>query len=312
VTSLLIYDDHCGWSPSLNASKGTGGTEVHLVQIATWLAARGVSVTACCHYGRDAIEDGVMYIDSREHSTWKSRRIYQRDVVLTVRRSELPDIYAGHIFTLATDDPRPCPDDFAHLKGRSTLICVSEWQANEYRKLGHECVVIPPPIPDSYYELVNYKLPTSAMVCVSAWNKGTDRLLDLWREEWGTIYVGSPYSHPDDAKERCGRVPGVIWLGTITPGEVVLQLASASHHVRVVTAAETFGMTDALAAAVGCRSIALAESDPGALPDTVPGSCCFTAQGWANAIRDRVLPRPPPDYRMSKIMPMWAKLLGVS
>ena len=39
--------------------------------------------------------------------------------------------------------------------------------------------MIPPPIPDYYYELAKYKRPTDTMVCVSAWNKGTQALLDV-------------------------------------------------------------------------------------------------------------------------------------
>ena len=305
MTSLLIYDAHCGWSPSLNASKGTGGTEVHLVQVAEWLAGQGAYVEAWCHDGK-GMGVGVHYVESRD-TTLRPSRCF--DVAITVRRSRIPEITTGRIFTLVTDDPRPCPDDFAHLKGRSTLICVSEWQAGLYRKLGHECVVIPPPIPDYYYELAKYKRPTDTMVCVSAWNKGTQALLDVWNEKRPRLYVGSPYSHPDDAMDRCQKA-GAIWLGTLTPGAIVSQLATASHHVRVVTAAETFGMTDAIAAAVGCRSIALAEGDPGALPDTVPGACWFTRQGWEEALAIGVPARKPPDYRMSKVMPMWAKLLG--
>ena len=180
MTSILIYDEHCGWSPSLNASKGTGGTEVHLVQVATWLAGRGYDVVAACHDG-GGVEAGVRYIDTKESNVCEHERVYAADYILSVRKSHHPDgVHARRgRFTLVTDDPRPDPDAYSHLLGRSIMVCVSEWQAGLYRAIGHKCVVIPAMIDDDTCSIPHNYVP-GRFACLSAWNKGTDETLRAW------------------------------------------------------------------------------------------------------------------------------------
>ncbi len=307
MTSVLIYDEHCGWSPSLNASKGTGGTEVHLVQIATWLAAHGVDVIAMCHDGRRQRESDVLYVESRDHGPISK----DFDVILTVRRSSIPVGYDGYarIITLVTDDPRPEPDAYAHLLGRSTLACVSEWQAGLYRALGHKCVVIPAMIDDWVYDLRVEKVP-GRHACLSAWNKGTQATLDAWqdvRPSGGFLVVGSPYSEPDDAEERCHKV-GAIWLGRLKPREIVTEMARSIAHVRVCEIGETFGATDAIAEAVGTKVYAYCPGDVGALRWP-----WLNKEDWGQAVRSgygherHMLPER--DLRLDTVMPQWLRLI---
>jgi hypothetical protein len=314
VTSLLIYDEHCGWSPSLNASKGTGGTEVHLVQVATWLAGRGVGVLAFNHYGQGIgchVEEGVYFYESRPDHREAPFTNETTDALLTVRRSSIPDwCKASRVLTLVTDDPRPEPHAWDHLKGRSTLVCVSDWQAAAYRMLGHECVVIPAMIPDvlPHPDKIHDKV-----CCVSAWNKGTDRLLDEWPTlglPW-RLHVGSPYSEPDDAEQRCAKA-GATWLGRLKPHEIVGHLATSVAHVRVCCIGETFGATDVLATALGARAHVWCPEDVGALDETIPGQAWQTREGWLGAMREPLKMMPQPDFRGSTIMPLWGRLLGVT
>jgi hypothetical protein len=308
LTSLLIYDERCGWSPSLNASKGTGGTEVHLVQVATWLAGRGFDVTAFCHDGQHQVEDGVRYIESR---AWDFRSPV--DVLLTVRKSTIPTTFrAGRIFTLVTDDPRPEPDAYSHLLNRSTLVCVSEWQAALYRALGHTCVVIPAMIDDATYAIPHNYVP-GRFACMSAWNKGTDETLRIWSHMSAlmpgkTLVVGCPYSAPADARQRCEDAGAIFVGGELRPGDIVRHLSLAEAHVRVCTIGETFGATDAIAAALGCRVHVYCTGDVGALPETVPGGVWTSRPHWERAIA-RHEPVVMRDFRVSKIMPQWEALL---
>jgi hypothetical protein len=313
VTSILIYDEHCGWSPSLNASKGTGGTEVHLVQVATWLAGRGLKVHAACHDAHDTVEGGVNYgFDPRD-----LQPASHFDFLLTVRKSGFPEYLETHItperiFTLVTDDPRPEPDAYSHLLGRSTLVCVSEWQAGLYRALGHKCIVIPAMIDDATYSIPHNHVP-GRFACLSAWNKGTDETLKMWR--WlspllpgKTLVVGCPYSAPPDAKQRC-EDSGAVYVGDeLRPSDIVWNLSLSEAHVRVCTIGETFGATDAIAAALGRRVHVWCTGDVGALADTVPGGVFTSRPNWESAIGNHE-PCVARDFRVSTIMPQWEALL---
>lgn len=322
MASILIYDEHCGWSPSLNASKGTGGAEVHNVQVATGLAKAGHVVSALCHDGRGQIEAGVWYAESRGGEV----PAQCHDVLITVRASAIPPfVRAYRTFSIMHDDPRPEPERFAHLRDRSTLICVSEWQANLYRALGHTCVVLPAMYDDATLSRFTSHRRAGRYACVSAWNKGTDATLEAWArladDRWHhaayggaplALMVGSPYSAPDDAHERCERV-GATWLGILTPEQIVWELGAAEAHVRINTASETFGMTDCLARALGCKLITLCEGDPGALEETT-GSAPYTSRAeWERAVMngwDRN--HAVRDYRVSKWMPRWLDVLGLT
>jgi hypothetical protein len=321
VTSVLIYDEHCGWSPSLNASKGTGGTEVHLVQVAEGLARAGCRVEAYCHDGQGQAENGVTYSDSRcwdrRPYRWSGLGEFEPDpvhVLLTVRKSAIPTTFTpGRIFTLVTDDPRGEEHLYRHLLGRSTLVCVSEWQAGLYRAAGHECVVIPAMLRDDLAP-ATARLP-KMFCCVSAWNKGTDRLLEEWPAiskmvpEY-SLAIGSPYSEPDDADDRC-HAAGATWVGRLNPDGIVDMLEQSAAHVRIATIEETFGATDAIARAVGTRVHVWCPNGFGALNETVPGGAWRTKEGWIDAIRSESDPWPAKDFRVSTIMPQWLELLGV-
>jgi hypothetical protein len=318
TADVVIYDEHCGWSPSLNASKGTGGYEVHMVQIASWLAAMGLRVVVfghndCARMEHALPEHGVIYLDSRitNGDPWSCAAL------ITCRASSVPTwVTAQRTVTASVDDPRPCPERFAHLRGRSTLVCVSEWQAGLFRDLGHECVVIPPPIWDETYRVAEHLdgKVWGRHVCLSAWNKGTQETLDAWRRlpkrpsDW-QLLVGSPYSHPPDAAERCCEV-GAVWLGTLTPDQVTAWMVSAEAVFRVNVAPETFGVTDAIAEVLGCRVHCLCTNGVGAI-DEVLESPYVTSLPYA--FRHGVLNSRPyrtsKDFRVSTIMPRWLPVL---
>lgn len=303
---IAFYDQHCGWGPGQNASKGTGGSEIHLTQLATWLASHGHDVIVQCHDAK-GVEAGVLYEESRGAPPG-----HDVDAVVSVRRSRIPEhIRAKRWLSLCTDDPAN-PEPWAHLLGRSTtLVCVSEWQGRRYRELGHRVAVIPAMIDDATYDSI-INDPSGALCCVSAWNKGTQETLDAWpairNETGGTFSVGWPYSAPGDAKERV-EAAGAICLGELRPSQIVDVLSTHEAHVRVCTIGETFGATDAIARAVGARVHVLCTGEVGALRETVPGSVYTDRGEWLVSLAQRRQGQPSRDFRVSSVAPAWLPLL---
>ncbi len=193
----------------------------------------------------------------------------------------------------------------------TTMVCLSEWQAGLFRELGHDCVVIPSHIPDEYYDAPKTKA-AEAFGCFSAWNKGTDATLEAWSAigRPGRLYVGCPYSAPSDAAERC-RAHGAFWVGTLRPRDWLTYMQTIEAHVRVCNIGETFGVTDAIAEAMGARVHVWCTGDKGALPSTLAHRVSSSLEEWRSSIYERRGPeREIPNYRASRILPMWLELLG--
>jgi hypothetical protein len=208
-------------------------------------------------------------------------------------------------------DPRPHPQLFDHLKSRCTSICVSDWEAELFRAIGHKAVTIPVPIPDEWYDPVQPP-PSFDFVCVSSWNKGARDTIGIWDSAWGSLAVGSPYSHPDDAEDIC-KAHGVEWLGALTPrARWIGALYGGRAVARVCTIGETFGVVDAAAAAMGKPCYTLCTGDIGALREM--GSPVFTDPGsWRHAVATRApitRTRDVEDFRLSRVLPQWLELFN--
>lgn len=307
---VIAYDTNAGWSPSLNESKGTGGFEVHMVQIASWLARQHYSVVVFSHF--DGAEDGVVYLDSRkEHGQWSCK------CLLICRSSPIPDfVLAERTIALQCDDPRPCPEKWSHLRG-VVMTCVSHWQAGLFRDLGFQVMAVIPPM-IQLPELSGVRPPRrrGRLVCMSAWNKGTDETLEAWGRVAPAMsnchfMVGSPYSHPADAAKRCEAV-GAMWCGEVTPMTVRRWLATAEAVFRVNVAPETFGVTDALAEHLGAEVYMLCRNGFGASrevlssPWVTDDSVEFESYAVSRR-QDAVIPKR--DLRVHKIMPQWLPVL---
>ena len=315
MTDVVIYDEHQAWSRTLNASgrdgRGVGGWEVFMVQLAEGLAAAGYSVEVCnAELARhDYVEGpGVAYN--------LSDRANHCRVLITGRHSRIPEwIRAERTFTACVDDPRSSAADYAHLIGRTTMVHLSEWQRSLYRELGHTGGnVIPSMISDAVYDLRSTPKERGRWCCVSAWNKGTDRTLALWQEvrECGTLYVGSPYGAPKDAWERCMRA-GARWLGQLGPMQVAQELAKSEAVFRVCERPETFGVTDAIAEAVGTRVHCLCTHGFGAaLEELSSPYVTMDPMVFLQGVREGTgLGTQKDDFRVSTILPRWIKALGL-
>lgn len=303
--NVLFFDDRGGFGPVFNATHAVGGAEIHLVQLAEFLARQGCTVDVNTH-SDEGPGNGVCYWDSREFN--HRGRV---DTLIVVGCASLPSTCTWRqAFAFQVVDPRPHPERFTHLRGNATMVCVSEWQAGLFRALGHEAVVIPVPIPDEWYGISRSPVP-GRHVCVSSWNKGARETIEAWRPEWGELAVGSPYSQPDDAEEICAR-KGVTWLGTLRGHRWPEALATGESLARVCTIGETFGVADVAAAAMGLRTHTLCTGDVGSLREV--GASPYTdPSSWRESLRHgigAVRTRDAEEFRASRVLPQWLRLIG--
>lgn len=304
MSSVVFYDDRGVCSPSELRKRQHGGSEHHQIQIFEWLVARGVAVHVY-HRGAHSNENGVWYYNC------EGDRVHDvADAVVIIGCSSNPQVWRppGKTFAFQVVDPRPHPDLFAHLKGVATMVCVSDWEAELFRNLGHAAITIPVPVPDELYGSADPE-PAYDFGCFSSWNKGALQTIQSWRSEWGVLAVGSPYSHPDHTQDQMPA--GVHWLGTLQPRETWLEaMRSVGAIARVCTIGETFGVVDVFARAMGINCYTLCTGDVGALREV--GAQPFTDPAeWRMAIQQRT-PHPLGDaerFRLSRVLPRWLELL---
>lgn len=302
MSGVLFYDDRGGVSPSYLYGRQHGGSEHHQIQIFEYLAAHGVHVDVM-HAGPHSLERGVRYLPCSEPIP---DRAY--DSLVVIGCASLPRGRTWtRVYSFQVVDPRPCAGLFEHLRDRGTMVCVSEWQADLFRSLGHTAIVIPVPIPDDWYGLEGPR--SFDFGCFSSWNKGGLQTINAWHPEWGTLAVGSPYSHPEYTQENMPA--GVTWLGTLQPRERWIDaMRSVGAIARICTIGETFGVVDVVARAMGISCYTLCTGDIGALREV--GAQPFTDPAeWRLAIATRA-PHPLGDadrFRLSRVLPQWLELL---
>jgi hypothetical protein len=303
VPDVVFYDDRGGFSPSFLRERQVGGSEHHQNQLAAFLASRGMEV-AVYHRGPPSREDGVDYHPFDVQIPRRAKNL------IVIGCATIPPIDCERVWGFQVIDPRPCGGLFDHYRAaNATMVCVSEWQASLFRDMGFRATSIPVPIPDEWYGMARDPVP-GRFVCVSSWNKGAQATIDAWDNSWGELAVGSPYSQPADAEDICRR-KGVTWLGSLIPRERwIAALASGEAVARVCTIAETFGVVDVAARAMGMPAYTYCAGDVGALEEV--GSHLFSMEGWGTAIRDRwklTSSRDVNDFRASRVLPKWLELL---
>jgi hypothetical protein len=327
MIDLVIYNDRTAFAPSVlhSGAVQVGGFEVACEQIASGIAGTGRDVQVLSPHGSGSIsavvERGVYYWNARDlESAWDRDVKLECRALLTARACPIPDwIKADRTFTTCVDDPRgDWSKTFDHLKGRTTIVALSEWQAQLYRDLGHErVIVIPSMIADDYASYAKCEKVPGRYVCLNAWNKGTMQTMAAWAKirrllKGCTLSVGSPYSHPEDAAERCAFM-GVRWLGTLSPLAVVDALSTAEAVFRVCVAPETFGVADAIAELVGARVHCWCQNGAGAAPDVLSSPIALDEEGFRQDVMrwKGTMQRGAPkgDYRVSTVIKRWEEVL---
>jgi hypothetical protein len=322
MADVVIWDTWGGIAPSFVRTQRVGGSHMHLAQVAEFLAGSGKSVEAY-HQGPSSYEGGVRYcriVPKSELSYDGHDAVFGADyrnaphdctTLILVGNSEIPrGCHWDRAYAFQVIDPRPCEHLFDHMRGTPiTMVCVSEWQAGLFRAMGFDTIVIPVPMPDEWYEPSRPDMQLADFGCFSSWNKGTKETIEAWDPSWGTLMVGSPYSHPEGVHHR----EGVTWIGTLAPRERwIWAMRSVRAIARVCTIGETFGVVDVAARAMGLPVYTLVTGDMGALEE-VGASPFRDRTAWATAIRERWKPptdvRDVNDFRASRVLPQW---LGIT
>lgn len=313
---VVVYDNSGvagAFGHKHNASKPTGGTEVHLAQLCEGFGRAGLSAV-----GFSAVPevDGVYRPHDDDPISCRA--------LITCGLSKLPaNVTTDRHVVLWTHTAAQNIPHIPHLRW-SEMVCVSQWQANGF-PFGWKTHVIHPIVSDAVYELPPVEKDPDKFVCVSAHWKGGRETLQAWEQlrpsPSARLHIGSPYSHPPDFRDHVERTPGCVWVDLASPQSVVEAMRDAAGVFRVVTAPETFGVVDVIAQVVGTRVHAWCPNGLGGMAEALKPSPWVTTDGNAFATEFHKAYRTPPkwgfevsgkDFRAERIIPQWVELLELA
>ena len=327
---VVLFADNVegAFSPQHNASKPTGGTEVHMVQLEEGLAASGLRVCGVSPLrdgdreapAEPAATKGSVYVPIEAAADPKWAPLASRALITAGLTKPPAWLKTDRHVILWTHDPG---HNVPHLEAAglrwSEFVCVSQWQADRFPR-GWKTRVIPPIVDDAVYSLPAVEKAPGKFVCVSAWWKGTQQTLEAWsqiRPPGAELHIGSPYSHPPNARSIVERVPGCVWVELASPRAVVEAMRDAAGVFRVCMQPETFGVTDVIAQILGCRVHILAPNGLGGAAEALCAPHCATENVEQFALQVRTPPEPETignvflDLRASNVIPLWRKLLDL-
>jgi hypothetical protein len=322
VDDVVVYagDEAGAFAPAYNASKPTGGSEVHAVQLCEGLGAEGLRVVGVSPIPSPEVSAHARYLPDGQSALVHDCRALITMGLSPPPRSQRPD---RHVVLFTHDAPHNVPHLEAAGLRWSEFVCVSQWQASRFPR-GWKTRVIPPIVDDAVYSLPAVEKDPKKFVCVSAWWKGTQQTLEAWsqiRPPGAELHIGSPYSHPPNARSIVERVPGCVWIEPKSPRDVIEAMRPAIGVFRVCMQPETFGITDVIGQIVGCRIHALCPNGLGGMSEALHDpSPWVTTDGEQFAREFHKAFHAPPlagyeirgrDLRASRIIPMWRELLDL-
>ena len=317
---VIVYDGNGpagAFSYARNKMRPTGGTEVHLVQLCEGIAGYAMHTAGISSIENAEVPDiggfpryfPVGHVDAPTETR----------ALVTCGLKGLPPegLTTDKHVILWTHDPAHNIPHIQHMRGYN-FVCVSHWQANRFPK-GWRRAVIPPMIDHWVYQLPKVEKDPNKYVCVSAYWKGTLETMTLWPQvapPGATLYVGSPYSHPPHFKELVERTPRCKFISLENPGAIVHSMRDAAGTFRVCTQPETFGVTDAIAQVLGCRTHVFCTSDVGGLAESLEPTGCVTTdfQQFTRRLHEthgKPFVGSHKDFRPRKILPQWMDLLDL-
>jgi hypothetical protein len=329
---LVVWDTIGGAYTSKSvAEAAAGGSEKEVVQLAEGLAAKGYKVL--CVNGDS--HEPIAFLSSP--LTWAGRedvrdlaqetkRALRCRTLLIQRYSGIPGphaIVADRMVVRATD---VYGDYHSHLAAVDHL-CVSEWQAAEFRKHGFFCRVIPPMLDDDYYELAGTPKVKGQFLFASAWMKGLPDTLDKWldlRERFPAemklcrLRVTSPgYGKASNVSRTDSSI---TYLDDLAPRDLAQEMAHCEGLFYVNTFPETFGAVASIMDAVGGVVFALEKNGKAGLQEASaygsygPDLERLFDEDFIEFLkipehRGALAEEEPRDLRVSTILPQWEAAL---
>lgn len=297
-----------------------GGSETEVVWCAEALASRGLSVVVATPTRDASACKGVTYLPANELGvTWQAKT---KNLVALRNPQALPPIEHERLLCWATDIPdesyRPIVEALRERDG--TLVCVSQWQADEFPSLsGLRKTVISNGLPDEVYGRPKpLKIP-GRYVYASAAQKGLDATLKLWsvlrstyptkkRFQGAELLVCSPgYDAPDAANDQ----PGVKVLGGQSFTNLCGTIASAEGLFYVNTLPETFGIVLALAEALGTPAFMCGINGLGGAEETVfENTITRDPDRFVSMVTQGGQLGRFNDFRWSRVVAQWLRVLA--
>ncbi len=269
---IILYDLDEAYCPP-NLSAPVGGSEVELYQLHEAFNRAGLKCLLWT--ARPDIPITKPIVACRRFVYWR-----QVEPIFWARSEATPIVRA-------TDAK---PDGYRET-GDLTTVCVSKWQA---RAFASPTMVIPPMLGEHVARLPGSGsrwLSRDGWMYASAANKGLLETLRAWRasERYGRAALYVTTTGYDEPEAGVCENYGAIWLGKLSPIDMVHGLSQVRGMFYRNVAPETFGCTTAIAVklgleldieCVGHESCGLAESR---VPQDL--SEATTVKRWIEALR---------------------------
>ena len=318
---VVIYDRvGMPFSGTSLTTKGLGGSEQHAIFLAEMLAESGRTVLVASNTHKVEVTNGVVYAESA------AVHAVAADTLIVWRYSPVPAIPRRKLVVMATDTYGPGYEQFASVMDGSrdaTLVCVSQWQADGFPKTWNKRV-IPPIIPEKVHALGIVTRPPSEgprrYVYASAVTKGLRETLEAWHElalPDAELLVTNPGYDVQAMPKDLGA--NVRFLGVLPSyWDVIKVLHDAEALFYVNTFPETFGVTPALAEALGCRIHILCLNGKGALDESVLAPIMTDRAAFLENVRLAHEGSAPltehrcpqfPSLTPKSVLPQWEELL---
>lgn len=307
-----------------------GGSELHTVVIAEGLQKAGFRV-AVIQPGPSFVRWANVDYLSLEDVIHRGLYDIQCEVLCSQRFGSLPaNVSFAHLAVEMHDLPderaQTCIDFMSQIPGCKTILH-SQFNSNLYPDWPGS-TIIPAAFEDSLYDMQAPPLQSDkrerTFVYGSAALKGLIPTLMLWGElkrnhyafKKATLIVTSPgYDAPEFDKLK--ETPGVVYEQQKTLGDMIMRIANSDGLFQFNALPETFGCVHVMAEIVKRPAwIICSDQGPGALREVLanPWTIHTNPKEFVEAVAERDWPEiaPAHDYRMSKLLPQWLDVLGLT
>lgn len=278
---LLLEGIGGGYTEATLQTRGLGGSEIEILQVARGLTNRGHSVAIANGVETLKVEDGITYVphaQAWQHTPRKALYLQRWNTPET--RLEIPSdvrviVRANDVRCLPYEVHRPWLST-----GRATLVANTHWQAETFT-YAKDRVVIPPmlePMPV-------VEKQRGLFVFASGFDKGLEATLGLWRQmkarhpkmQEAILAVVSPgWGEPKRPLYQEEIDDRIIIIGSPTPQQYRHWIAKAEGLFMVNTMTEVFGCVGALAERAGTKVHILCEAGKGGFVESVKNQTYIT------------------------------------
>jgi hypothetical protein len=320
---VLLLDSIGGsYTEASLQTRGLGGSEIEILQVARGLTNRGHSVAIANGVDELKVEDGMTYVpvaQAWQHTPQKA--LYLQRFSTPSTRMEIP----SDVRVIVRANDLRCPPYDVHRPwlstGRATLVANTHWQADTFDYAKDRVVISPmlEPMPVVKKQRGLFVFASGAMkgfeATVALWCAMKQRhpamadcLLMLANPGWG--------EYPKLTAEQ--HAAGIWLAASMNPKEYRAAIAQAEGLFMVNTMTEVFGCVAALAERAGTRVHILCEAGKGGFIESVKNQDYITEDpqafedGFIEAFG--LFPKTPAvsDLSPAALIPKWEDVLHLT